>query len=138
MILTGEPGAGNRPAGFGERSKGGGNVPMGIGLRPGCESWRRMSHQTLPATRLLSTRRWPERIASVGLELVMHTAEGRSIRVLMSLGITAGLAGFVAYYPNYVPRAGDKAEPDGKVNNDRRRDRPDRRGEPGDPPGTAH
>ena len=29
----------------------------------------------------------------------MHTAEGRSIRVLMSLGITAGLAGFVAYYP---------------------------------------
>ena len=59
----------------------------------------RMSHQNLPATRLLSTRQWPEKIASVGSELVMHTAEGRSIRVLMSLGITAGLAGFVAYYP---------------------------------------
>ena len=33
---TGEPGAGNRPAGF--RRAGRGNVPTGLGLRPGCES----------------------------------------------------------------------------------------------------
>ena len=32
---TGEPGAGNRHAGFGER---GGNVPMGVGLRPGAKA----------------------------------------------------------------------------------------------------
>ena len=35
-----------------------------------------------------------------------------------------GIGWLCCLLPNYVPRAGDKAEPDGKVNNDRRRDRP--------------
>ena len=43
----------------------------------------------------------------------MHTAEGRSIRVLMSLGITAGLAGFVAYYP--TTSLGQEARPNPTV-----------------------
>ena len=49
---TGEPGAGNRHAGFGERGEG--NVPMGVGLRPGAKSAGRAT-DPLPATRLSST-----------------------------------------------------------------------------------
>lgn len=42
------------------------------------------------------------------------------------------------FAPKYVPRAGGKAEPGDKANDDRRSGRRDRRRKPGDTPGTIH
>ena len=56
---TGEPGAGNRPAGFGER----GEETCLRDSDCGPARKRRMSHRTLPVTRLSSTLLMPARLA---------------------------------------------------------------------------